>query len=128
MSETALLCKQCGKVINPLKGRSDRLYCDEKCKNKYHNALNKEDDKEFKRVTRILRINRKILKKMFTRNDRDELRKERLLKAGFEFGYYTHTKISKIKSNLFTFCFEYGYRPVGENKIKVVRAFDSKED
>ena len=64
---------------------------------------------------------------MFVRSDRDELMKERLLKAGFEFDYHTHTTISKIKSNLFTFCFEYGYRSVGDNKIKVVRAFDHKE-
>lgn len=128
MNEPVRLCKQCGKVINTLKGRSDRLYCDELCKNKYHNARNKEDDVEFKRVHRVLRTNRKILKKMFDRKDIDRIPKEKLLKAGFEFHYHTHTKISKIKSNLFTFCFEYGYRPVGEDKIKVVRAFDYKED
>lgn len=127
MEQPIRLCKQCGKIINTLKGRSDRQYCDERCKNKYHNARNKEDDIEFKRVQRVLRTNRKILKKMFERNDKDELKKERLLKAGFEFDYHTHTKLSKIKSNLFTFCFEYGYRAVGEDKVKVVRAFDYKE-
>ena len=121
-------CKQCNKIINTEKGRSDRLYCDEICKNRYHNALNKEDSEEFKRVQKILRRNRKVLKKMYARNDRDTLKKERLLKEGFEFDYYTHTKISKIKSNLFIFCFEYGYRPAGDDKIKVVRAFDYKED
>src|SRR5260221_12693044 len=106
MDQSTTLCKQCGKIINPLKGRSDRLYCDEKCKNKYHNARNKEDDVEFKRVQRVLRTNRKILKKMFIRDDRDEIQKTRLLKAGFEFDYHTHTKLIKIKSNLLTFCFE----------------------
>src|SRR5664279_4153812 len=111
MAVPVQLCMQCSKPIDPRKGRRDRKFCDEGCKNKYHNTKTYQEDQELNRISLILKENRRILGKMFARKDRDTISKERLLKAGFEFDYHTHFVISKIKSNQFIFCFDYGYRP-----------------
>lgn len=122
------ICKFCENSINLLKGRKDRLFCDETCKNRYHNTQIYEEQQEIKRVQLILKRNRRVLKKMFVRKDRDLLDKIVLLKEGFEFDYHTHFVTSKIKKNQFTFCFDYGYRSVGEDRYKVIKAFEYKEE
>lgn len=124
----ARLCKQCSKPIDPVKGRKDRVFCDENCKNKFHNTQTYLEEQEIKRIQLLLKKNRRVLKKMFARPDRDEIKKERLLKEGFDFDYHTHFVTSKIKKNQFTFCFDYGYRAVSELTFKIVKAFDHKED
>ena len=128
MDATERNCKQCGQPINLSVGRKDRLFCNEICKNRYHNEQIYEEQQEVKRIQLILKKNRRILKKMFTRKDRDLIAKERLLKEGYEFDYHTHFVISKTKQYPYTFCFDYGYRKVNEELFKVVKAFSYTED
>lgn len=127
MKTPAKKCKECGKKINPLKGRADRQYCNELCKNRYHNKRLNEDSVELKRIERILRKNHGILKRLFLRKDNDSIERERMLKDGFDFSYHTHRIITKIKKNEFIFCYGYGYRPVNENKYKIIKAFEYRE-
>jgi len=66
---------------------------------------------------------------MVSRKDADQIPKERLLKEGFEFDYHTHFKISKVKGYQYTFCFDYGYRPVEQkDSFKIVKAFEYKDE
>ena len=125
MDTATRLCKNCEKPINLSIGRSDRLFCNESCKNQFHNKQTYLEEQEIKRIQLILKKNRRILKKMFSRKDRDEIPKEKLLKEGFEFDYHTHFVISKIKRNQFILCFDYGYRAVEDDRYKIVKAFDS---
>jgi hypothetical protein len=125
-------CKYCGKLIDLSKGRRDRQFCDEKCKNGYHNKIAFEEEKEAKRINKILKKNREVLKKMAGRKDNHEITKERMLKAGFDFNYYTHHKSTFHYNHQYTFCYDYGYRL---NKVKgktdvykVVKAFEEKEE
>ncbi len=126
-------CLCCKKVINLSIGRKDRKFCDEVCKNRYHNTQNYNEQQEIKRIQLILKKNRRILKKMQARKDNDEIPKERLLKEGFEFDYHTHLKNTINRNYVYTFCFDFGYRPVKATKyikdcFKVVKAFDYKEE
>jgi len=118
-------CKYCDKPIDLLKGRRDRQFCDERCKNAYHNKIAFEEEKEVKRINKILKRNREILKKM---NARKEVTKERLLKAGFDFTYFTHHKFTIHYHYQYTFCYDYGYRAVKPESYKVVKAFEEKEE
>jgi hypothetical protein len=120
-------CLNCGQPLDPGKGRVDRLYCDERCKNAFHNARSIEENGELNRIELVLKKNRRVLKKMFARKDKDQISKERLLKEGFDFVFYTHHVTSKIIGNSFTFCFDYGYREVEPGVYKIVKAFASKE-
>lgn len=98
------VCLYCEKPIDLQKGRKDRRFCDEICKNRFHNTKTWTEEKEIKRIQLVLKKNRRILKKMFGRKDKDEIAKERLLKEGFEFTYHTHFvkdtyKIIKVFEN-----------------------------
>jgi len=126
------ICKNCGRSIDLSVGRRDRQFCNETCKNRYHNKQAFEDDKEAKRINKILKKNRDILKKLAERKDSGEIPKDKLLKAGFDFNYYTHHKQTAHYNYQYTICYDYGYRPITlRNKpdvYKIVKAFEDKEE
>lgn len=128
MTDLIRYCKECQKPIDTKVGRSDRLFCNDGCRNKYHNRQNWMEDQEIKRIQLILKKNRRVLKKLFARKDHDAITKEKLLKEGFEFDYHTHFVVSKIKGNQFIFNFDYGYRMVNEDMYKIVKAFETKDE
>lgn len=122
--ETTHHCLQCGKAIDPLKGREGRKYCDDICKSRYHNHLRKQANTDVKRIDEILKKNFSILKKVYEKaKEEDEpasILKDKLLRLGFNFDYYTQV------SGLYKFCYTYGYVPANNPKyIKVVIGFDS---
>jgi hypothetical protein len=121
------LCLYCEKPLNLNVGRKDRRFCDEQCKNKYHNTKTWEEEKEIKRIQLVLKKNRRILKKMFARKDHDEIAKDRLLKEGFEFDFHTHFVETYHYKRQYTCCFDYGYR-LTKDKYKIIEVFKNKEE
>ena len=122
--ETIHHCLHCGKVIDPLKGREGRKYCDDICKSRYHNRLRKEANSDVKRIDEILKKNFAILKKVYEKAKEEEepasISREKLLRLGFNFDYYTQV------SGLYKFCYTFGYVPANNpSYIKVVIGFDS---
>ncbi len=132
MNESTRLCKHCHKEINLSIGRRDRQFCDEECKNRYHNRIAYEEEKEAKRINKILKKNRNILKKMSLRKEHEEISHERLLKEGFDFNYHTHFKITVHQKYEYTFCYDYGYRLNTSGRFKdvykVVKAFEERQE
>jgi hypothetical protein len=123
MPEEPTRCLECHELIR--KGRSDKKFCNSTCKDKYYNRLKLEARKEIGRIDTVLKRNRKILKQVFNPQKEDGLiTRETLLKAGFEFEFHTHHVITKIRSNEFIFCYDYGYREVEKDKYKVIKRFD----
>jgi len=125
-------CKDCGKPIDLSVGRRDRQFCNETCKNRYHNKQAFEEAKEARRINKILKKNRDILKKMAARKDSGEIPREKLLRAGFDFNYYTHHKVTVHYNHQYTICYDYGYRAIKfkdkPEAYKIVKAFGEKED
>jgi hypothetical protein len=65
---------------------------------------------------------------MTGRKDKNQITKEHLLKAGFDFAYPTHHKFTIHHNYQYTFCYDYGYRLVKPENYKIVKAFEEKED
>ncbi len=106
----------------PLSGRSDKKYCNADCKNAHINELNKEENKEVRRINNLLAKNRRVLKAHYESEDRKEgVKKEVMIRRGFSFDYVTQFYGG------YMFCYEFGYTAIGTNKdyIKVVKGFDS---
>lgn len=120
------LCLQCQKPMG--QGRPDRKFCDADCRNTYHNKQKIFESKETKKIRLALSRNRKILKSILMDESELIVKREKLLKLGFEFEYHTHHRISKVKQYDYTFCFDYGYRTVTPDIFKVVKAFTYKDD
>ena len=121
MEEKESICLYCDKALNS--GRSDKKFCNEGCRNQYHNEQKISDNKETKKVNAILKSNRKILKDLLNDASFITVDREALLKKGFEFDYHTHYVNSHFQNNKYTFCYNYGYRPLEKNKYKVVKSF-----
>ena len=123
MPEAITRCLECHEPIT--RGRSDKKFCSSECKDKYYNKLKLETKKEIGRIDAILKRNRRILKQLFNPKKEDQLiARETLLMAGFEFRFHTHHVITKIHSNEFIFCYDYGYREVEKDKYKVIKRFE----
>jgi RNase H-fold protein (predicted Holliday junction resolvase) len=66
----------------------------------------------------ILRKNRKILKQ-FNPEGKTVIRKEHLLKLGFDFNYHTHSHTTSYQ-NTYYFCYEYGYMFLKDEKVLII--------
>ena len=121
MTEKESSCLQCGKELKS--GRIDKKFCNEGCRNQYHNAQKIAEHEEIKNINGIIKNNRKILKSFLGDNPTVTVAHEALLKKGFEFDYLTHYVNSHYQSNKYTFCYNYGYRLLEKNKYKVVKSF-----
>lgn len=115
-------CLTCGK---PLKGRSDKKFCDDYCRNNFNNQLNAESNNYVRNVNNALRRNRRILEELLPAGEEMvKTTKEKLLLSGFRFKYITHTYTNK-KGNVYFFCYEYGYLPLENDWFLIVKR---KED
>lgn len=113
-------CLSCKKI---LKGRIDKKFCDDYCRNNYNNQLksNNQNIAYVKQINNTLLKNRKILDSIFPKNE--ELLKipqQKLLDKGFVFKYYTHTYKNK-KDQMYYFCYDYGYLMLENNWLLVVK-------
>jgi predicted nucleic acid-binding Zn ribbon protein len=122
MAEDYPICLQCGKRIT--KGRPDKKFCHDGCKNLYHNKEKIREHQEIKKVDLMLKRNRRILKRLFNpRKEEVAISRETLLKQGFDFNFHTHSVITKKYKNEFTFCYDFGYREIEKDKYRIIKSF-----
>lgn len=104
-------CIDCNEV---LKGRVDQKFCNDYCRASYHYKRNKEKKAGlFKTIDTQLKLNRRILKR-YNLAGQAQLKKEVLIKEGFDLNYFTHYWKAK-NGNVYLFCYEYGYRDLKDN-------------
>ena len=110
------LCLDCG---SPVKGRSDKKFCDDQCRNNYNNKLKIEDSSIVKQINAVLKKNRAILQKL---NPEGKLKvnREKLLRLGFNFTYFTHI-YETYKGATYFFCYEYGYLKLENDEVLLVK-------
>ena len=78
-------CLYCAKE---LKGRKDKKFCNDGCRNTFHNDLNSPTNEIVNPVFNILKKNRSIVYDFLEKNNL-LVSKEELLKAGLDFRYQT---------------------------------------
>ena len=111
-------CIECGKV---LKGRVDKKFCDDFCRNNYNNKLNSDSNAYVRNINNILRRNRRILEETLgSSEEMAKLQKGKLTDKGFNLKYFTHTYANK-KGNVYFFCYEYGYLLLEADWVLVVK-------
>ena len=116
-TETAT-CLNCEKT---LKGRTDKKFCDDYCRNSYNNQLKASKNNLVRNINNALGKNRRILESFF--NAEEEIaktHKDKLLEKGFLFKYMTHTYANK-KGNVYYFCYDLGYMPLENDWYLIVK-------
>lgn len=115
---TPRTCLACGKT---LKGRLDKKFCDDYCRNSYNNQQNSDQNNFVRNVNNILRKNRRILEEFIPEGEEmKKIQKEKLALAGFNFKYHTH-QYQNQKGQIYFFNYEFGYLPLDGDWVLVVK-------
>jgi hypothetical protein len=110
--------KECLECSETFKGRVDKKFCSDLCRNSYNNKINSATTAYVRDVNSILRKNRKILEE-FIPEQTAKASKAKLLQKGFNFGYYT--SIYTNQKGTYFFCYEYGYLPLEQGYYLLVK-------
>jgi predicted nucleic acid-binding Zn ribbon protein len=118
-------CLECETILFT-GSRKDKKFCDDNCRTDYHNRQKEFDAEETKKIDEALKQNRKILQRLIGDENEIIVTRSKLENFGYDFKYATHTVVSKHKQNVFTFCYNYGYRFIDEQECKIVKAFPER--
>jgi len=111
-------CMACNKSI---KGRTDKKFCDDYCRNAFNNKIKSDGNNTVRNINNALRRNRRILQELLPPNEKMvKTNMEKLVERGFLFKYFTHT-YTNPKGNIYNFCFEYGYLALENNTYLIVK-------
>ena len=105
------VCKKCG---SPLFGRVDKQFCDAYCRNAFNNRVKRSVEKQILETNSKLRKNRTILKTLSPLG-KSTVRKEVLEAMGYNFSIFS-SMYRASKSNIYYLCYEYGFRPIIDNR------------
>ena len=118
MNTITRTCLACGK---PLKGRSDKKFCDDYCRSNHNNTLNSDTSAYMRKLNNILRKNRRILMDLIPGSEETATHpREKLLRQGFNFQYFTHLYTTK-KGVTYHFCYEAGYLVLEGDRVLLVK-------
>lgn len=107
-------CLDCGDV---LKGRADKKFCSDQCRNNYNNRLNKDTNSFVRNVHLLLRRNRRILADLYE-EQRIRVHRDALFALGFNFAFFTHT-IETSTGEMFRYCYEYGFSQSDDDFVEI---------
>ncbi|MEN9547740.1 MAG: hypothetical protein RIR12_331 [Bacteroidota bacterium] len=113
-------CLACNKV---LKGRVDKKFCDDYCRNNYNNQQKAKSSHSslVRNINNALLKNRKILEGLLPDTEKTiNVNKEKLHHLGFQFRYHTHVLVAQ-NGNTYFYCYDYGYRELENERYMVVR-------
>ena len=117
--------RTCAYCRERIRGRSDKKFCNDTCRNAFNNRLNSELNSSIREINSKLKRNRRILEGLLKGDEPFvKVPKEALLNKGFQLSYQTHTRKSS-KGSLYHFCYDYGYTMMGEEAVVVREMVDA---
>ncbi len=99
--------KNCLECEEPLKGRIDKKFCSDYCRNTYNNKINKDSKNLVRNVNNRLRKNYKILSELNTKG-KTKVSRTKLDDKGFDFNFFTSTYTTKTGNEYF-YLYDQGY-------------------
>ncbi|MGB3590650.1 MAG: hypothetical protein WBA16_03105 [Nonlabens sp.] len=109
-------CPECGDEV---KGRADKRFCSDYCRNVANNKLNRDSSALMRNVNNRLRKNYRILCELNVR-DKTKLTRNKLMAAGFDFNYFTSIYKTK-KGAVYYFVYDQGYLAMDDDSYLVVK-------
>ena len=109
-------CPECGDKIL---GRADKKFCSDACRNAHNNELNKDSKNLVRNINNRLRKNYRILETLNSA-DKTKTTKERMLRMGFSFDYFTGIYTTKTGS-VYYYLYDQGYLPLDNDFYLLVK-------
>jgi len=111
------ICQNCSKS---LKGRADKKFCNEGCRNQYNNTLNSDTSAEMRNIQNILRKNRRVLADILADQEKIKTSLKKLTDKGYKPDYLTQIYTTKT-GTIYRYCFEYGVMMLEESMVLIVK-------
>lgn len=99
--------KKCLECSEPIKGRSDKKFCCDYCRNAYNNKVDKESKNLIRNINNRLRKNYKILSAL-NPNGKTKTPKTKLLDRNFDLQLFTSIYTTKT-GNVYYYVYDQGY-------------------
>jgi hypothetical protein len=115
--------KVCLDCEQPLRGRSDKKFCDDNCRTNFHNQIKQEEEKTLRQINSILKRNRSILVRLSAGNA-VVVNKKLLIEANFNFHFSTHSK--NINKKSWSVIYDFAYYQANEEQISIQRIVSEK--
>ena len=109
-------CLDCGA---PVRGRADKKFCNDLCRNNYNNQLNSSNYNLVRNINNILRRNRKIMEELNPAG-KTKITRKKLTAKGFDFEYHTRSYQTQ-NGKTYYFCYEYGYLALDGDEFLLVK-------
>ncbi|TRO67215.1 hypothetical protein [Christiangramia sabulilitoris] len=97
-------CPECGEK---LRGRTDKKFCSDYCRNTHHNKVNKETSNLIRNTNNLLRRNHRILEEL-NPGSKTSVPRNKLLAKGFNFEFFTSVYNTR-SGNQYFFIYDQGY-------------------
>ena len=114
--------RYCLECKTPIKGRADKKFCNDNCRNEHNNKVNKDSKNLIRNTNNRLRKNWRILEKLNPEN-KTKTTRSKLIEMGFDFNYFTSTYTTKI-GTIYFFVYNQGYLPLENNYYALVKRND----
>jgi hypothetical protein len=111
-------CNACNKII---RGRSDKKFCNDYCRNAYNNQIKSPTNNLIRNTNNRLSKNRRILENIIEdKKQFIKVKKEQLMQLGFSFEYTTQIHQNK-KGKIYFFCYDYGYFMINNEWCVIIK-------
>jgi hypothetical protein len=113
MSRECLECKE------SVKGRADKKFCSDYCRNSYNNKLDVEDKNLVRNINNRLKKNYKILSEL-NPEQKTKTHRDKLIGKNFDFKLFTSIYKTK-KGTIYYFVYNQGYLELENNYYMLVK-------
>ena len=111
-------CRACGHII---RGRSDKKFCNDYCRNGYNNQLKAPTENNIRNINHQLLKNRRILESLLPLEEKMvAVCLLELTRKGFNEAYHTQIKTTASGNTLY-YCYDLGFFKVENEKCVIVR-------
>lgn len=113
-------CLACGAT---LRGRVDKKFCNDYCRNNYNNLRKQKESQSplVRNINATLLKNRKLLESLLPAGEETaRANKDKLQRLGFHFKYITHVYTTKTGKTYY-YCYDYGYLPLENDWFLIVK-------
>jgi hypothetical protein len=111
--------RKCLECDEDVKGRIDKKFCSDYCRNAHNNRVNKDSKNLIRNINNRLRKNYKILSELNT-TGKTKVTRTKLYDKGFDFQFFT--SIYKTKSgNTYFYIYNEGYLPLENETFLLIK-------
>ncbi len=114
------VARKCLECEEPIRGRADKKFCSDYCRNAYHNQRNKDSKNLIRNINNRLRKNYRILDSFPLKEGKTRTTRNKLMDKGFDFDYFTNLYTTK-KGSVYYFVYDLGYLPLDNDFYMIVK-------